>query len=164
MSTTLPKPELILNDDPRAALPAVRAIANVMDRAITIPGTKLSIGLDALLGLLPGVGDTISSVVGSYIILIAHRLGVPSTVLVRMVLNQGVDALIGIIPFAGDLLDIGWKSNVRNVKLLEQTLEDPKRAGRASTWVVVGLLFAVFAIGAGTAALAYFVFRALFGA
>lgn len=163
MSTALPKPELILNDDPKAALPAVRAVANIMDRAITIPGTKVSIGLDALLGLLPGVGDTVSSLVGSYIILIAHRLGAPAPVLARMVLNQGVDALVGLVPFAGDLFDLGFKSNVKNVRLLEETLEDPRRAARASTGVVIALLLAVFAIGAATAALGYFVFRALFG-
>lgn len=162
MSAPPPQPQLILNDDPKAALPAVRALANIMDRAVTIPGTKVTVGLDTLLGLLPGIGDTVSSLVGSYLILVAHRLGVPSAVLVRMVLNQGVDALIGLIPFAGDLIDIGYKSNVRNVNLLEQALVDPKGARWASVWVVAGLIAAVIAIGAGTAALGYFVFRWLF--
>ncbi len=159
----MPQPQLILNDDPKLALPAVRALAQIMDRAVTLPGTKISFGLDALLGLLPGIGDTISSAIGGYIVLIAHRLGVPTAVLTRMVLNLGVDALIGIIPFAGDLLDIGFKANVRNAKLLEEALADPRGARRASAWVVVGLLTAVMAIGAGTAALGYFLFRALFG-
>ncbi len=163
MSTAPPRPELILNDDPKAALPAVRALAHVMDRAFTLPGTKVSFGLDALLGLLPGIGDTISSAIGGYIVLIAHRLGAPTTVLVRMVLNLGVDAIIGIVPLAGDLLDLGWKANVRNATLLEETLADPNRARRASAWVVVGLLAAVMAIGAGTAALGYVLIRWLSG-
>jgi hypothetical protein len=141
----------------------VRALAHVMDRAVTIPGTKISVGLDTLLGLLPGVGDTVSSLVGSYLILVAHRLGVPTAVLVRMVMNQGVDALIGLIPFAGDLLDIGYKSNVRNVNLLEQALVDPQGTGRASSWVVLGLIFAVVGIGVGTAVVGYLILRWLFG-
>lgn len=161
-ATLPPQPQLILDADPKAALPAVRALAQIMDRAITLPGTKVSVGLDALLGLFPVVGDAISSAVGSYIILVAHRLGVPTAVLTRMTLNQGVDALVGLIPFVGDALDIGWKANVKNAKLLEEALADPRAAKRASTWVVAGLLALVFAIGAGTAALGYFTFRWLF--
>jgi hypothetical protein len=163
MATALPRPHLITDVDPKAALPAVRALANVMDRAVTIPGTRVSFGLDALLGLIPGVGDAVGSLIGSYIILVAHRLGAPTSVLLRMVLNQGIDAVIGLIPFVGDLLDLGFKSNVKNARLLEETLEDPRRAGRASRWVVVGLLLAVFAIGAGTALLGYWVVKSVFG-
>lgn len=162
MASALPRPQLITDVDPKTALPAVRAMANVMDRAVTIPGTRVSFGLDALLGLIPGVGDTVSSLIGSYIILVAHRLGAPTSVLLRMVLNQGIDALIGLIPFAGDLLDIGFKANLKNARLLEETLEDPRRAGRASRWVVVGLLLAVFAIGAGTALLGYWLMKSIF--
>jgi hypothetical protein len=163
MATALPRPQLITDVDPKAALPAVRALANVMDRAVTIPGTRVSFGLDALLGLIPGVGDTVSSLIGGYIVLVAHRLGAPTSVLLRMVLNQGIDALIGIVPFVGDLLDIGFKANVKNARLLEETLEDPRRAGRASRWVVAGLLLAMVAIGAGTALLGYWVLKSISG-
>ncbi len=163
MSTAPPRPQLITDIDPKVALPAVRALAKVMDKAVTIPGTNISFGLDALIGLIPGVGDAIGSAIGGYVVLIAHRLGVPTAVLARMVMNLGVDALIGLIPFAGDLLDIGWKANVRNANLLEQALVDPRGTRRSSAWVVVGLLLAVFAIGAGTAALGYFVISRLVG-
>ncbi|HEX4613374.1 MAG TPA: DUF4112 domain-containing protein, partial [Urbifossiella sp.] len=163
MSTSLPRPQLILNGDPKSALPAVRALAQIMDKAITLPGTNISVGLDALLGLLPGIGDTISSAIGGYIVLVAHRLGAPTSVLVRMVLNLGVDAIIGIVPVVGDVLDIGWKANVKNATLLEQALANPRAAGRASAWVVAGLLVLVMALGAGTAALAYFLIRAVTG-
>ncbi|MFO0798928.1 MAG: DUF4112 domain-containing protein [Gemmataceae bacterium] len=163
MPTTLPRPELITDVDPKAALPAVRALANVMDRAVTVPGTRVSFGLDALLGLFPGVGDTVSSLIGSYIILVAHRLGAPTSVLLRMGLNQLIDALIGVVPFAGDLLDLGFKANVKNARLLEQTLEDPHRARRGSTWVVAGLLLVVLAVGAGTAMIGYWVVTKIFG-
>lgn len=158
-----PQPQLILNDDPKLALPAVRALAHLMDKAVTLPGTNVSIGLDALLGLLPGIGDTVSSAIGGYTVLIAHRLGAPTPVLVRMVLNLGVDAVIGVVPVAGDLLDLGWKANVKNAHLLEQALADPRGARRASTWVVAGLLAAVMALGAGTAALTYLLIRAVWG-
>ena len=84
MASALPRPQLITDVDPKAALPAVRALTDVMDRAVTIPGTRISFGLDALLGLIPGIGDTVSSLIGSYIILVAHRFGAPTSVLLRL--------------------------------------------------------------------------------
>jgi hypothetical protein len=154
MSTAIARPQA---DHDQVA--AVRSLAKVMDAAITIPGTKISIGLDALLGFLPGIGDAISSAIGSYIIVIASHLGVSKAVLARMALNQGIDMLVGIVPFLGDMLDIGWKSNSRNAKLLEQALADPRAAGRQSWAMVGGLILGLIALTVGTVALTWWLMQ-----
>lgn len=138
---------------------AVRQLAHVLDWAFVVPGTNLRFGVDTVIGLLPVVGDVISSAVGSYIILVAAKLGVPRAVVWRMLMNQGIDAAVGLVPFAGDLLDAAWRSNAKNARLLEAALENPDRARRGSTWVLVGLVLAVLAIGAAGAVGTYFVLR-----
>ena len=143
-------PPVLITDavDHRAA---VRQLAHYLDRAFVVPGTNFRVGLDSLIGLIPGVGDVIGSLIGGYIILVAGKLGVPKAVLGRMLLNQGIDAAVGLVPFAGDLLDAAWKSNAKNARLLEQALEDPARARRGSTWMLLGLGLVVLAIGAAGA-------------
>ena len=96
------------------------ALANLMDSAFVIPGTKITVGLDAVIGLLPVVGDTLSVLVSSYIVKEAHRLGVPGHVKLRMGGNIFMDWLIGLVPLAGDLFDIGWKANRKNVELIRR--------------------------------------------
>lgn len=154
-------PVLLTNEiDHRAA---VRQLAHFLDRAFVIPGTGLRFGADTVIGLIPGVGDLVGSVIGGYIILAATRLGVPKAVLGRMLLNQGIDAAVGLVPFAGDLLDAAWKSNAKNARLLEQALEDPARARRGSVWMMIGLGLAVFLIGAAGAVGTWLVLRYLIG-
>lgn len=128
----------------------VRGLAKILDEAITIPGTRRKIGLDALLGLIPGVGDLGSAAIGGYIILMASKAGVPAVVLWRMLLNQAIDTVFGFVPFVGDIFDIGFKSNSKNAALLEKTLSDPAGTRRSSRWVLatVGLGFlAITALG-----------------
>ena len=134
---------------------AVRALAKLLDTSLVVPGTNIRFGLDAILGLLPGIGDTISAAAGSYIIYAAHQVGVPKRVLARMLANLGIDTVIGSIPFAGTIFDVAYKSNVRNAALLEQAVIDPQAAKRGSTWalVAVGVLF--LGCVAGTVALTW---------
>lgn len=99
------------------------ALATVMDSAIRIPGTAVTIGVDALLGLLPGIGDAISASISSYLIWEAKRLGVSKFVLARMAGNVAVDTVIGAIPFAGDIFDVAYKANKKNVALLKKHVE-----------------------------------------
>jgi hypothetical protein len=107
-----------LNDESVAR--NLERIAWVMDRAVTIPGTKISLGLDALLGLLPIGGDVATGLVQVALVLIALRhYHVPKTVAARMVGNVLLDVGVGAIPLLGDLFDVGFKANTRNVKLLE---------------------------------------------
>ncbi len=95
-------------------------VAWLMDRALTIPGTKISVGLDALLGLLPIGGDVATGLVQVAIVLIALRhYHVPKTVAARMMANVLLDVGVGSIPLLGDLFDAGFKANTRNIKLLE---------------------------------------------
>ncbi|HJZ57977.1 MAG TPA: DUF4112 domain-containing protein [Gemmataceae bacterium] len=142
-------------------LSAVRSLAKLMDTAFTIPGTNVRFGLDALLGLLPGIGDAISSAVGGYIVMIAAQLGVSRAVLWRMTLNLGIDMLVGAIPLVGDLFDIGWKANVMNANLLERALADPEGTRRRSAGVLAGLVLVLLLLTAGTVALTWWVLQML---
>ena len=95
-------------------------VAWLMDRALTIPGTKLSVGLDALLGLLPVGGDVVTGLVQAGLVLVALRhYKVPRSVAARMMANVLLDVAVGSIPFLGDLFDAGFKANTRNVRLLQ---------------------------------------------
>lgn len=122
----------------------LRTMAKVLDELIRIPGTNLRVGLDPLLGILPGGGDAVGGVISGYTIVVAGRLGAPPSVIARMLLNVLVDMAVGTIPFLGDLFDIGWKANRRNVTLLEGYLEKPGRA-RTSSRIVVLLALLVLA-------------------
>jgi nitrate reductase NapE component len=95
-------------------------VAWLMDRALAIPGTRISVGLDALLGLLPVGGDVLTGLVQATLVLVALRqYKVPNTVAARMMTNVLLDTAIGCIPILGDIFDIGFKANTRNIKLLE---------------------------------------------
>jgi len=97
-------------------------LAQLLDNSITIPGTGWKIGLDPIVGLIPGIGDLIGSILSAYIILEAARAEVPGLTLFRMVVNVGIDTLLGAIPAIGDVFDAAWKSNIKNVALLERHL------------------------------------------
>ena len=142
-------PTLITAPETADHLTVVKALARVMDTAFHIPGTNVRVGLDSIIGLIPGIGDAIGSLIGSYIVLVAARLGVSRAVLLRMMLNLGIDTVIGIIPIVGDALDVAWKANVMNAKLLERALAEPRATSRASAWMLVGLALGLVAIIAG---------------
>ena len=146
-----------------ASLERVRALSRVLDTAIRVPGTNVRFGLDALIGLIPGVGDVVGAGMSGFIILTAARMGAPPTVLARMLANVGIDALVGAVPLAGDLFDAAWRANTRNAALLEQHLAAPARAKRASGGFVAGILILVALLAVGAIALAALLFRALAG-
>jgi hypothetical protein len=139
-------------------------IAWLLDSSIPLPGTRFRFGLDAVLGLLPGVGDAIGVVLSSYIVREAARAGAPRVVLAHMAWNVAVEGVIGLVPFAGDIFDAAWKANQRNVALLERHLDHPHRAKRASGVFVTGLIVALVLLIAATGAAAYFIVRAVVGA
>src|SRR5688572_19797325 len=129
------------DDNPRLA--RLRRLARWLDAGVRIPGTNIRFGLDPIIGLIPGVGDSSGAAVGGWILLEASRLGVPRTTLLRIAWNIAVDAVIGAVPFLGDLFDVAWKSNLRNVALLERHALAPGTARRSDTAFVAILLAGV---------------------
>jgi Domain of unknown function (DUF4112) len=107
-----------------AKLERLERLAYWLDDRFRVPGTRLRVGLDGLVGLVPGVGDVVTNALTAYIIYEAWRLGIPRSVLLRMLANLGIDSVVGIVPLAGDLLDMGFKANRRNVRLLRQHLTE----------------------------------------
>jgi hypothetical protein len=138
----------------------------LLDSSISIPGTKWKIGLDPILGLIPGAGDMIGAVLSGYIVLEAVRAEVPTFTLARMLVNVGIDTLVGSIPALGDIFDAAWKSNVMNVALLERHLiatgnAPPKRRNVVGV-MALALIVLVLIVGAGVA-LGIFAARLLWG-
>jgi hypothetical protein len=130
-----------------AAVHAVRErlrwLAWLLDSSIPVPGTRFTVGVDALIGLFPIVGDLIGAGLSSVILAEAARLGVARSVLLRMALNVGIEGLVGIVPFAGDVFDAAFKANQRNVKLLDQWFDHPEKTERSSRAFGIGLVAAV---------------------
>lgn len=104
----------------RAALDRLEWIAGLMDSAVVIPGTRITVGLDALIGLAPGIGDTVTTLISLWMVKEAHALGVPRPVIARMIGNVAVDGLVGAVPVLGDAFDLVWRANRRNMKLLRE--------------------------------------------
>lgn len=103
-----------------ATVEQVESLAQLLDSQFAIPGIGVRVGLDTIIGLIPGIGDTISLGIASYIIAQARRIGARKRVLTKMSFNVFIDWLIGLVPIIGDLFDIGWKSNLRNAALLRE--------------------------------------------
>ena len=136
-------------------------LAWLLDSSIPIPGTRFSIGLDALIGLFPVIGDAVGVFLSSYIVREAAALGVPRSILARMAFNVALEGLVGMIPFAGDVFDAAYKANQRNVRLLSAWLERPREAQRASRGFMLGVSAALVAFLVLIAAAGFLVARAL---
>lgn len=164
MTTKLTRTEARLPTSSRqqradAMLKQVDHLAWLLDNSIAIPLINYRIGLDALIGLLPGVGDVAGLLLSSFIVVQALRLRAPKAVLMRMIFNMVMEALIGLIPVVGDFFDATFKANARNVRLLRQALDQPgrtpplDRADKGVIATVMGLLIGVIVLvgGAGVA-------------
>jgi hypothetical protein len=117
-------------------------LAWLLDSSIPIPGTRITVGLDALVGLIPVLGDLIGVVLSSFILAEANRLGAPRSVLWRMAGNVAIEGFAGMVPLAGDILDAAFKANQRNIKLLDAWYQNPGKTERASRWLGVLLVAA----------------------
>ena len=118
-------------------------LSRMMDGLFRIPGTGWRIGLDALVGLIPGVGDFATTAVSIYILAAGVRYRVPKVTLLRMASNIAVDYLLGAVPVVGDLFDAAWKSNQMNVELLKRRASvtpEEARHGRVSDWLFLGVI------------------------
>lgn len=139
----------------------LRQLSRLLDKAITIPGTRVSIGLDPILGLIPVGGDFLGVMFSAYIVLEAARLGAPAPTLSRMVLNIIIDGLLGAIPLVGDLFDFAWTANEYNIRLLEDYLKFPSQKKSADRWFVFAVLTVLFIVAIGLVAFAVLLTRLL---
>ena len=142
---------------------SLQQLAWLLDSSLPVPGTRLTVGLDALIGLFPVIGDVIGVALSSYILSQAARLGAPRSVLSRMAFNIAIEGIVGIIPFAGDVFDAAFKANQRNVRLLDAWLDQPKRTERSTrafaALLICALVGFLVLLGAG----GYFLASAIFG-
>ena len=122
-SDTSPSHDYAPRDRLRETVEHVESLAQLMDSQFTLPGTKIRLGLDALVGLIPGIGDTLNLGVAGYIVSRAYAAGMPKRKLVQMSWNIFIDWLIGLVPLIGDLFDVGWKANLRNAAVLRRHYE-----------------------------------------
>jgi hypothetical protein len=135
----------------RAGLePLFKWLALVMDEFVRFPGTRFRFGLDPIIGLIPGLGDTASAVISAFSLIYAARCGIPLITLARMSINILINEVVGIVPGVGDAFSFWFKSNARNYQLLQQHLGSSRRA-RKSDWmfviIVLGILILVVAVG-----------------
>ena len=128
---------------------SLEQLSRMMDGLFRIPGTGWRIGLDALVGLIPGVGDLATTAVSFYILAAGVRYRVPKVTLLRMALNIAVDYVVGSVPVVGDIFDAAWKSNQKNVGLLRERATvgaSEAGAGNLSDWLFVGIIMLVLLV------------------
>ncbi len=135
-----------MNESADARLKRLDRLAWILDNSIPVPGTSLRIGIDGLIGLVPGIGDALGALLSSYIVAQAAHGGAPSSLILRMALNVVVESFIGLVPIVGDLFDFGYKANARNVRLLREHILEPGRARGRSRAVVALALLACLAV------------------
>jgi len=148
----------------RAAVePLFRWLAIVMDNFMRIPGTKIRFGIDPLLGLIPGLGDTASAFISATALIQAARRGIPRIILARMSVNVLLNELIGIIPGIGDLFSFWFKSNARNYELLKHHTAVGSKPTRGDWWFVGGILTLLFLVVAAGILVTLLVLRGIAG-
>ncbi len=130
--------QMQLPEKKQQQLALMKRLAWILDSSIAIPGTKFRIGLDAVIGLIPWVGDIVGAILSFGILVLAVLFGASGWTVLRMSLNVGVELLVGLIPFVGDVFDAVWKANERNIKLLERGIIKP-HAGRRDLLFLVTL-------------------------
>ena len=129
-------------------LEALRHVSRLLDSAFVVPGTRIRVGLDPILGLVPGLGDLASPLFALVLLWQSRDFGVPRVVQLRMIFNVAIDALVGLLPVAGDVFDVAWKANDRNLALLERHAYEERRPSAGDWLFVTGLIVLLVAIAA----------------
>jgi hypothetical protein len=136
-----PRVQVLPRDEAREHLLAIAdMLAKVLDTTIKIPGTSWYIGLDPLLGLIPGIGDVIATLIGTVILGLATRLQLPRIVLARMSLNLLINGTVGAVPIVGDLFSVWFRSHTRNAALLREAAMRPDRETAVDWLYVSGII------------------------
>ena len=146
----------------RRALERLRLLARLFEQAFTIPGTRIRFGLDALFGLIPGVGDIAGGLVAVYALRVARNMGAPPVVQMHMLMNIALDALIGMIPLLGDIFDFVFEAQTMNLALLERWLQSPDRQTRRSRRGLILVPLSILIVFATITALAIWMLFLLF--
>ncbi|KON81721.1 DUF4112 domain-containing protein [Azoarcus sp. PA01] len=141
----------------------LRALAWLLDSSIRLPG-GFRIGVEALIGLVPFLGDAVGVLLSGYIVREAARLGVPRGVLLRMIGNVAIEGLVGLVPILGDVFDAAWKANQRNVQLLERHFDDPVASTRSSRRLVALVIVALLVVMLLFATISAFFVKAILAA
>ena len=123
-------------------------MAQLLDSAFVVPGTSYRIGLDPILGLVPGLGDLVSPLFAIGILWQARDLAIPRVVQLRMIVNVAIDALLGAVPLVGDLFDFAWKANTMNLALLERHAQEERTASSGDWLFVVAMVLMLLGIAA----------------
>ena len=128
MSTNTDRPEamgfeLPVGTDPVSVRRRIEALEHILERSFTLPGTKIPVGLDSLVGLIPVLGDIITTAMGALLVWEAKNLNMPKWKLWRMAGNVGFDALLGVVPLVGDAADFMFRSNTRNLRIVKKHLD-----------------------------------------
>jgi hypothetical protein len=131
------EPEVLPRDAPD---PWIEKLAWVMDRSIPIG--RWTIGLDGIIGLIPGLGDLIGALISALIVAAGIQARLPRSAIARMVANVGIEAVVGVVPFLGDLFDMAWKANTKNVEIFRQALKGERSRAKDSLFVA-GMVLAV---------------------
>lgn len=137
------------DDRDQTTLTHLRGLGRALDSAVAIPGTSIRVGLDPLIGLIPGVGDWAGALMSGYIVVRSAGLGISAATGLRMLGNLGVDLLAGSVPVLGDIFDLGFRANQRNLGLLEAHMRDPARRRRTDLGVVVAVGLGALALVVG---------------
>jgi hypothetical protein len=165
-ATPLKPPSTTALEDER--LKRLNWLGYLLDNSIRIPGTELRFGYDAVIGLVPGVGDLVGLALSAYIVVTAARYRLPASTLLRMVLNLGLEALVGMVPLLGDVFDAAYKANAKNLGLLHDHLRSRGEGGaEPSNLRFFSVLLVVTVFFVGLVGLALFAairaFQAVFG-
>jgi hypothetical protein len=146
----------------RRALEQLRAVTILFDQAFQVPGTRWRFGLDALIGLVPGLGDVAGALVAMYAMNVARRLNAPAIVRLHMLSNVALDGLIGIVPLVGDIFDFAFKAQTRNLALLDAWVASPDRTARRSRRGLLLIPIAIIIVFATVTALGVWMLYLLF--
>ena len=124
----------------------LKRLSERLDNTFTIPGTKYKIGIEALIGAVPIIGDLIGGILASYIMYSGMKMGAPPQIIARMAVNIAIDFTIGSIPIIGDLFDLVWKANKKNVELIEDATLDDKEEQKLNYLIITALILVLLGI------------------
>jgi hypothetical protein len=148
ISNEADRPVKVAYPDP-AGLRRIRFISRLLDQSILLPG-GYRIGLDPIIGLVPGIGDLVATALSCYPIIEAYRLGIPVRIILQMLINVAAEGLVGTLPVLGDVFDAVWKANMRNLRLVEASYSPrlkERSVGKLVAFILLGMLVYMIVIG-----------------